>query len=264
MKLSTRTIAVTALALLAGTVSHAQAGDVDAGDSSFLDEIIVTAQRREQSLGDVSIAITALDGDEIVAHRMNDPMGLVLQVPTLHIKSVFSKSNPQVFLRGVGVNDDTALTSGSVGMYSDEVFLGAPAGQLFPVFDLERVEVLRGPQGTLYGRNTTGGAINFISRRPGTQLETSLRAAIGRFGERTVEGAIGGPANDNFGARLAFVVNQRDGYMRNGLLGTDDANVDNWAARLILEYDPTDNTSLSLKVHGGRNDALAKQYGNRA
>ena len=256
-------ISVIGLMLLCVSTAYAQTGDFETDESGVIAEIIVTAQRREQSLGDVGIAITVLDGDDIVASRMTDPAGLVYHVPTLQMKSVFSKSNPQIFMRGVGVNDDTALTSGSVGMYSDEVFIGAPAGQLFPIFDLERIEVLRGPQGTLYGRNTTGGAINFISRRPGAQLETSLRIGVGRFGERTFEGAIGGPAGDNFGARLAFVVNQRDGYMRNRLLGTDDASVDNWAARLILEYDPTDELSLALKLHGGRNDAQAKQYRNQ-
>ena len=95
--------------------------------------------------------------------------------------TIFSKSNPQIFLRGVGVNDDTALTSGAVGIYSDDVYIGAPAGQLFPLFDLQRIEVLRGPQGTLYGRNTTAGAINFISRQPGERLETSIRLGVGRL-----------------------------------------------------------------------------------
>jgi iron complex outermembrane receptor protein len=232
----------------------------DSNGSSAIEEIIVTAQRREQPLGDVGIAITAVDEDDIVQLRMMDPSSLVNQVPTLQIKSVMSKSNPQVFMRGIGVNDDTALTSGSVGMYADEVFIGAPAGQLFPLFDLERIEVLRGPQGTLYGRNTTGGAINFISRLPGERLESSLRAAVGRFDERTLEGAIGGPATDRLGARLAFVLNQRDGYMYNRDLSTYDATVDNWAARLILRFDASDDVDLTLKLHGGNNDAIAKQF----
>ncbi len=251
------------LVLVLVSAAQAQTGKTGADESGFVDEIIVTAQRREQSLGDVSIAITVLDSNDIVASRVDDPTGLARLVPTLQIKSVFSKSNPQVFMRGVGVNDDTALTSGSVAMYSDEAFLGAPASQLFPIFDLERIEVLRGPQGTLYGRNTTGGAINFISRRPGEKLETSLRLGFGRFGGRTFEGAIGGPASDNFGVRAAFVVNQRDGYMRNRHLDTDDAEVGNWAARLILDYAPTDNTTVSLKLHGGSNDAQARQYTNQ-
>jgi len=249
-----------AVAVTSGLATNAVAADPISANATVIEEIIVTAQRREQSLGDVSIAMTAISGDDVVQLRMKDPSYLAQQIPTLQIKSVFSKSNPQIFLRGVGVNDDTALTNGSVGIYSDEVYIAAPAGQLFPIFDLERIEVLRGPQGTLYGRNTPGGAINFISRQPGDHLETLLRASVGTFGERTFEGAVGGPVTKKLGARLAFVTSQRDGYMQNSFLGTDDASVDYWAARGIFRYDATDDLSLTLKIHGGKNDAVVKQF----
>ena len=243
-----------------GQIATAEQGDPVPAAATIIEEIIVTAQRREQSLGDVSIAITAITGEDIVRLHMTDPSDLAQQAPNLQIKSVFSKSNPQIFMRGVGVNDDTALTNGSVGIYSDEVYVGAPAGQLFPIFDLERIEVLRGPQGTLYGRNTTGGAINFISRQPGENLEASFRAGVGSFDERTLEFGIGGPVSESVGARLAFVVNRRDGYMNNEYLDTFDATTDNWAARGLLRYDATEMLSLTLKIHGAKNDAQAQQF----
>ena len=236
---------------------------LDPASSPVLEEIIVTAQRREQRLADVSIAITAVGSDDIAQLGMTDTASLVHQVPTLQVKSTMSKSNPQIFMRGIGVNDDTALTSGSVGLYADEVFIGAPSAQLFPLFDLERIEVLRGPQGTLYGRNTTGGAVNFVSRQPGESLEAMLNASIGRFNERMLEGAVGGPLGDRLAARLALIVNRRDGYMYNRELDTNDATVDNWAARLALRYDIYDDFSVSLKLHGGGNDAIARQFRNQ-
>ncbi len=233
---------------------------VTAQKVTAIEEILVTAQRREQSLGEISLAITAIDGDDIVDLHMGDPSDLAQQVPTLQIKTIFSKSNPQIFLRGVGVNDDTALTSGAVGIYSDDVYIGAPAGQLFPLFDLQRIEVLRGPQGTLYGRNTTAGAINFISRQPGERLETSIRLGFGNFGQRTIEAAVGGPLSSDLGARAAFVSNKRDGYMDNMWLDADNANVDNWAAKGIVSYEFTDDLSAKLKVHGAKNNAQVKQF----
>jgi len=251
------------LVLLTLTVieaASAQEGGQNRESTTVLEEIVVTAQRREQSLNRIGLAITAISGEEITNMQMSDPADLFRRVPSLQLKTQFSKSNPQVFLRGVGVNDDTALTSGAVGFYSDEVFIGAPAGQLFPFFDLERVEVLRGPQGTLYGRNTTGGAINFISRQPGDEFEANVRLGLGRYDQRTLEAAAGGPLSEAVRARAAVIVNQRDGYMDNLYLGESNATVDNWAARGILAYDFSENASITLKVHGARNDAGPRQY----
>jgi iron complex outermembrane receptor protein len=248
--------------LTLGISGLASAQDTSPNDeqSTVLEEIVVTAQRREEILNRIGLAITAVAGEEIRAMQMADPADLFRRVPSLQLKTQFDKSNPQVFLRGVGVNDDTALTSGGVGFYSDEVYIGAPAGQLFPLFDLERVEVLRGPQGTLYGRNTTGGAINFVSRRPGDEFEANVRLGVGGYDQRALEAAVGGPLSSALKVRAAVIVNQRNGYIDNLFLGTRNATVDNWAARGLLTYDFSDRASLMVKLHGARNEAEPRQF----
>src|SRR5471032_1202898 len=135
-------------------------------ESDALAEVVVTAQHREESLQDVPIAVTAFSQDDLEKLGLQDPTGLAAQTPSLEIKGTQGESKPNVFIRGVGNNDFNATASGAVGFYADQVYQGLPSAQLFQMFDLDRVEVLRGPQGTLYGRNTTGGAINFISRQP--------------------------------------------------------------------------------------------------
>ena len=136
--------------------------DTDTREASGgIEEIVVTARRRDENLQEVGIALTAISGDTLEQLRFQDARDLALQVPSLQIQATFGMSNPALFLRGVGVNDISAVASSAVSFYLDETYLGSPAGQLFQFFDLERVEVLRGPQGTLYGRNTPAGAVNF-------------------------------------------------------------------------------------------------------
>ena len=136
-----------------------------------IEEIIVTAQKREQNLNDVSVAVTVFLGADIREQRLGQPIDLAAQTPNLNINETFGNSITNVSIRGLGLNDYAVNNNPAAGIYIDEVYLVSPAMLTFQLFDMERVEVLKGPQGTLYGRNTTAGAVKFISRKPTEEIE---------------------------------------------------------------------------------------------
>ena len=161
-------------------VSTLPAHPAAAQDSASVSEgdIVVTAQRREERLQDVPIAISALTGDSLAVGRAATAEDLSGSVLGLQLDRVFQSSNPTIFLRGVGVNDYNPASSGAVGVVIDDVFLNSSVGQLFSVYDVDRLEVLRGPQGTLFGRNTTGGLLNFVTKRPTFTPDASSSVSI--------------------------------------------------------------------------------------
>ncbi|MBL0923997.1 MAG: TonB-dependent receptor [Sphingomonadaceae bacterium] len=229
-----------------------------------MDEIIVTANRRSERAQDVPVSITALAVDDLREMGIQSSTQLQSQVPNLVFNQSYAASNPQIFIRGVGVNDFNSNASTAVGIYVDEVYLSSPSALQFQLYDLERVEVLRGPQGTLYGRNTTGGAINFLTARPTREFSGFVSARYGRFDEFSFEGAISGLiADDAVMARLSGIYNRRDGTVRNRLTGKRVNNRDNWGLRGQLLVEPSDGYSLLLNVHAGRNTSQATQYQDR-
>ena len=130
------------------------------------DVVIVTANKREENIQEVPIAVTAIGGQVLQDLGVTDIRNLNALAPSLQIKTDDNAANPKLFIRGIGLNDFNPNTASAVAIYTDGVYIGSPLAQMGQFFDLDRVEVLRGPQGTLYGRNTTGGAINVISRKP--------------------------------------------------------------------------------------------------
>jgi iron complex outermembrane receptor protein len=248
---------VSALAL-----SSAQA--VAQTETTSLEEIVVTAQRREQNLQDVPIAISAMTGQMLANAGVRDPRDLQSLVPSLQFQSGTAATTTIIFLRGVGIGDFNSNTTGAVGVYVDDVFLGANSGKLFNVFDGDGVEVLRGPQGTLYGRNTTGGAIKFSSKKPTNELSTDFSALYGRYNEVRLEGGIGGPiVDDKLKIRLSGLYNKRDGWMLNRVTGHHLNDLDLWAARAIIDFTPTDSLLLRLSMHSGQNNGGARQFQHR-
>lgn len=159
-----------------------------------IEEIVVTAQKREQSLQDVAMSVTAFSAKELEEYGFDDLRDMASQTPNLMISSFWGNGKPDIVLRGVGMNNlFTPLDVSPVGVYQDEVLIGSRSGLLSQMFDLERVEVLRGPQGTLLGRNTTGGALHLISRKPDPGGEFNARGAFtyGRFDQVDFDFAVG-------------------------------------------------------------------------
>jgi iron complex outermembrane receptor protein len=255
---------IAALAAISTLVLLQAAPAVAQTEDAALEEIVVTAQRRQENLQDVPIAISAMTGQMLEDAGVRDPRDLQAYVPSLQFQSGTAATTTIIFLRGVGIGDFNSNTTGAVGVYVDDVFLGANAGKLFNVFDGEGVEVLRGPQGTLYGRNTTGGAIKFASRKPTNELSTDLSVLYGRYNEVRLEGGIGGPiVDDKLKIRVSGLYDKRDGWMHNRVTGHDLNDVDLWAARAIIDFTPTDSLLLRLSLHSGQNNGGARQFQHR-
>lgn len=241
-----------AMATLGFAVCEAPAHAQDDVDSTpRLEVVVVTAQRRSESLQDVPIAISALDARTLREGGYVDVEDLSGQVPNLQVSALWGTSAPKIFMRGVGNNNFNQTAESKVASYVDQVYLGAPSGQLFQMFDLERVEVLRGPQGTLYGKNATGGAISVASRTPTAIPGGYARLGFGNYDAIEAEAAINVPLSDTVQTRTAATYRKRDGYVTD--LGTNEKvnDADQWAARSIWRFKPSDDLEVLLNVHGG-------------
>lgn len=232
--------------------------------STILEEIVVTAQKREQSLSDVNLSITAFSGDAMDKLGFSNSVDIATQTPGLNIGTpVGEGNNPSLVLRGVGINDFNDNNESTVGLYIDEVYMGALAGQTFQLFDLNRVEVLRGPQGTLYGRNTTGGLIHFVSNDPTHDNDGYVSLNVGEYSLVEAEFAQSIGLGEKTAARIALTKKKHDGYVTNRI-GPDANEADSFAYRLKLRSELGDNWSIGLSAHGGDSDTIAPQYQHQA
>lgn len=205
--------------------------------SGGIAEVIVTAARREQSVQKSSLAISVLGGESLANAGVSQATDLGTVVPGLSV-SLGGGTN-QTYLRGVGSFATDASAESAIAYNINGVYISRPSGVGPIFFDLERVEVLKGPQGTLYGRNATGGAINLITRRPARELSGEATVDVGNFDARKVTGAIGGGLTDTLSLRAAAQYSKRDGYLTDGY---DDQ--DSVAARLSALWEPNESTSL--------------------
>jgi iron complex outermembrane receptor protein len=238
---------------------HAQTGR----ETQALEEITVTAERREASLQDTAIAITAFSGEELLRSGIETSEQLSGFTPGLNIqRDVIGK----VVIRGIGTENFTIAGDPGVAIAYDGGYIARSSVAIFDLFDLERVEVLRGPQGTLYGRNATGGAINFISRKPTDEFELSFLGDVGDYGKTRFEGAISGPiAEDRLLGRLSAMIHERDGYTDNVFpnvgRGLDELDTkDLWAARGQLRWLASDRVTVDIKADVYRDDSNPIPY----
>lgn len=235
-------------------------------NAAVLEEVIVTAQKRQQSLQDVGISVTAFSGDQMKALGFTNTVDLVAQTPGLNAVSPFGSGNNVAFtLRRVGLNDFSESNEAPVGVYLDGVYNATLAGIGFQLFDVERAEVLRGPQGTLYGRNTTGGLVHFITKKPSQENETFIELTLGEYGQKRFEGSISGGLTDALSARAAILYHDDDGYIENVNPGVDDAGeTSNFSGRLHLLYQQSDELGFLFSVHGGSADQVGAAYKHTA
>ncbi len=217
-----------------------------------LEQIIVTAQRRKENVQDVPIAITALSSADLESRGIRQAADIASAVPNLQLSLPYGEeAQPTFALRGVTTNDWSQNQSSPIAMYVDDVYKSVGAIQALQAYDLDRVEVLRGPQGTLYGKNATGGAINFYSKNPSlTGYDGYMTAGVGNFSNYYANGAIGGPVIDGvLGWRAAVYYNKRDGWVRSVVPGVEPLNsIAAAAGRFTLLFKPTDDLSALLKV----------------
>jgi len=243
------------IALTSGPMPRAFAQDAaDAeGDSASgytLEEIVVTARRRQESLQDVPISVSAFSETRIQDLQADDLSGIQYSVPNLYLDKG-DAGNAVIYIRGIGQNDSLAFADAGVGVYVDDVFIARSQAAFLELFDVERIEVLRGPQGTLYGRNTSGGAIKFVSTTPPDQLEVYGEIGGGSDAFATVKGRIGGPlAGDKLKGKIAFSANRRDGFAKNSVTGKDDGDLKSFAWRGALLFTPNEDVDVQFTFDG--------------
>lgn len=249
--------AVSVCGALASFTSSTLSAQDEAGEPArrsrgvVIEEVIVKAQKRSESIYEVPISISAYSGETIRELGLTDTRDLGNLVPGFSF-SDSGYSVPIYTLRGVGFNEASQTASATVGVYIDEQNLAFPVFSKGANLDLERIEVLKGPQGTLYGRNTTGGVINYITAKPGENLEAGLAATLSRFKTYDVEGFVSGPIGERLGARLALrSITSEDGWQTS--LTRPEANlgqVDKLSGRGTLVWDSSDTATTELALSG--------------
>jgi iron complex outermembrane receptor protein len=236
-----------------------------AAPAQVLDEIIVTAQKREQSLQDVGIAITAFTAEQMEALGFESSTDIALMSPGVYINSNTAGQNRQFTIRGVSQNDFFDALEAPIAAYVDEAYIPMQQGQVFALFDVERVEILKGPQGTLFGRNATGGLVHYITRKPTFEPEGYVDLTYGSYDQVRVEAAAGGRLTEAIAGRVAVMYNRYDEILENeyplGAVniggapeggGEDLYNDDTWAARGHVLIQPDEDVEILLSGFGSR------------
>lgn len=213
----------------------------------LIEEITVTAQKKSQNLQKVGVSVTAFTAEQIEALGWDNSLDVAAQTPGLTTTSnTGDSSNIALFsVRGVSQLDFAEGQEAPVALYRDEAYVSSPGTSGVPAFDIERIEVLRGPQGTLYGRNATGGLVHFISNKPTEKFEGSVDSTIAEFGQLGLSGVVSGPLGDSVQGRVAAYYNKSDGYVKNRA-GEDKRSDDTVSVRGILNFDLSDESSLML------------------
>ncbi|MGE3601238.1 MAG: TonB-dependent receptor [Dehalococcoidia bacterium] len=225
-----------------------------ASEEGWLEPVMVTAQRREQDIQDVGVSIAVLGGEQLRDMAISDSRDISRMVPGVLVNSVMSDGPiaNNLTIRGVSQSDFSPIQESPNSFYLDDVYLSSPNAAAFKLYDLARVEILRGPQGTLFGRASSGGLVNYIYARPTDSFESYAEIGYGRFNDRWAEAAVSGPISDRVRARLSGRWQDADGYMKNalpggkaafatksrGIRGQIEADLsDDLTARLVISYD---------------------------
>jgi len=251
-----------------------------AQQAGALEEVLVTAQKREQSIQDVSIAITAFSGEQIAQLGLQSSSEVAFFTPGVHIASTSAGQDAQFTIRGVTQTDFSDAIEPPNAVYVDEGYMPTTQGQRFGMFDLERVEVLKGPQGTLFGRNATGGLVHYVTRKPTRELESFAELTYGSYDQVRAEGAVSGPLTERLSARVSGMVSRHDEIIDNDFplgnvtdtvagdgpfvpsdVGQDDFFNDyQWAVRGQLLWDVNEDVELLVSGYVAREETGTGQY----
>ena len=271
---------------LAGVVALLAAGSMPAA-AQVLEEVTVTAQKRQQDIQDVGIAITAFTGEQMKALSVEQSFDIAAFSPGVHISGNLAGQNTQFTIRGVTQNDFNDVVEAPNAVYLDEGYFAVAQAQTFAVFDIERVEILKGPQGTLFGRNATGGLVQYVSNKPNfDETDGYLDVTYGLFDSNAdatqirLEGALGGPLSDTVAGRVAFMYNQHDGYLHNlyplgappGLAGPppgpgagqDMGDDDTLAIRATLDFQLGDSGLFRVSANHASSEIATGPYQSKS
>ncbi len=250
---------VMAFGMAVAVPAHAQQSDMPAkpAEAKKLEAVTVTARKREETLQDVPIAVSAFTSAALFKQNVQNLGDLQGKVPSLQVYAARgSNTTMTAYIRGVGQADPTWGFDPGVGIYLDDVYMARPQGALLDVFDVNRIEVLRGPQGTLYGKNTIGGAIKYVSNPLPTTFGGSAEATVGTHGEKDVKASVGGATDDGmWRGRVAVSSAHNDGFGKNLLTDSRNGNKNTNAARASLGFFPSKDFNAQLTVDGLRDNS---------
>lgn len=255
-------------ALLAGAAwsalsTFAMAQTAPQEGASALDDVVVTARRRDELLKDVPISVSALGEERLEQTGASDITALQQQTPNATVQVARGSNSTLIsFIRGVGQQDPLWGFEPGVGLYVDDVYVARPQGAVLDIYDVQRIEVLRGPQGSLYGRNTVGGAVKYVTNRLSRDAELTLRGAYGSFSQVDLMASGSLPLADNFRVGGAVASYQRDGFGSNVNTGAEHYNKDVFAGRLSAEWEPRDDMSIRLAFDRVQDDSNPR-HGHR-
>jgi len=210
-----------------------------------LEEIVVTARKREENLQSAPLSVAAIGGDTLEKAGIDEFSEIASRVPgfTFNPDNV---SEPNIFLRGIGTDIESAASNPAIGFFLNDVYLSRAQGTAIELFDLERVEIVRGPQGTLYGKNVVGGAINFITRKPTDEFRAGAEAGFGNYGSFEVKANVAGGLGDGLSGSIAASARHHDGYARNTFTGNNVEDLDAYGVMVQLRYQPDDRLDILL------------------
>ncbi len=235
---------------LAGAQTAAAPAEVEG-----LEKVVVTVQRRDETAQDVGIAVSVISGKTLAERGITNVNQLQNQTPALEVEPAFGSGQPEFRLRGVGFHDYASNNTSTVTVNVDEVAYGLPILTQGLLFDIDRVEVLRGPQGTLYGRNTTGGAVNFITRKPTSVFGAGVTVDVDSNEEKRLEAYVSGPFSDTVRGRIAFATDQGGAWQKNRATGEKLGDADRSAVRAQIEWNPTASVDLRFEVHASQDQS---------
>lgn len=251
-------------AIAAGIMAVAAGGSVTAlaEETSFaLEEVIVTARKREESLQEVAVSVTAIT-DELARSSMQSLQDIQNYVPNVTIDEIPANRGASISIRGISFQETDKSLDPPVGVILDGVYLGVAAGQLLNNFDLERIEVLRGPQGTLFGKNTIAGAVNIIRTAPTKEWGIKANLGVGDWDKQEVQAVLNTPLSERGGLKLYANSLEHDGYIENNIYGDDIGGLDYQQFGATMAFDITDTFDLSLTAERIEDDSELGAWAN--
>ncbi len=234
-------------------------------EGKFVEEVVVTAQKREENVQEVPVAMSALTGADlgVIMTAGPDVRFLSARVPSLLLESSFGRAFPRFYMRGLGNTDFDLNASQPVSMVVDEVVLENPVVKGMPLFDLDRIEILRGPQGTLFGRNTPAGVVKFDTKKPTREFDGSFRVSYGSYDTVDINGGVGGPITDTLAYRFSALYQSQSDWVDNKYTAGPEKALGgyaNWAYRLQFLFEPNEAFSALLNLHGWEIDGTARIF----
>lgn len=218
-----------------------------------LEEVLVSVQRRTQSLQEVPISVTAISGDRIKEGGIMNVADVALETPNFTFTQ-FNIGEPQYYIRGIGNTNDSAGSDPAVATFIDDVYIGRTGGTSMDLFDLNRVEIVRGPHGTLFGKNVVGGAISIHTNKPTPEFESRLGLTFGNYDQYMLRGLVNGRMTDNLSGKFSFSKQVRDGYVDNVIDGQEYHDADNTSLRGQMLWTPSDDVDVLFGLDYSKDD----------